>query len=320
MRALSLTLAVYAVCLLLLLPHLPLWLDELLNIIGSTKPTLAGLISYVPQNSGAAPLGYLVQHLSFQLIGVSEFSARLPSVISSLTAAAGLFALAQRLQMRRPLAAVVLFCLLPMQWRYAIEGRPYAMALALSIWATFFFLQQRMLLYALALTAGLYTNPYSFFIPAAHLLWLLWNAPRRLARPLWAASCAALLFLPWYLYARHAWATSVPAHGQTAPLKAAELIARELVGAGYIGTGLVLLLAGIGWRRCHAETPARAAFLAACVLVPFPLVLAGDAFFHYFLAARQFLFVLPPLCLLAAFGLHAQNNNPVPPAPGPLAL
>jgi len=319
-RPLFLTLAVYALCLLLLLPHLSLWLDELLNIIGSTKPTLSSLIKYVPQNSGAAPLGYLVQRLSFQLIGVSEFSARLPSVVSSLAAAAGMFALAQRLGMRRPLAAVVLFCVLPMQWRYALEGRPYAMALALSIWATFFFLQQRMLLYALAITAGLYTNPYSFFLPAAHLLWLLRNAPRRLPHPLLAASTAALLFLPWYLYARHTWATSVPAQGQTAPLKAVELIARELVGAGYIGTALVLLLAHIGWKRCHAEDPARASFLAACLLVPFPLVLAGDAFFHYFLAARQFLFVLPPLCLLAAFGIHAQDNHPLRTAPGPLAL
>jgi len=319
-RALILTLAVYALCLLLLIPHLSLWLDELLNIIGSTKLTLASLIAFVPQNSGGAPLGYLVQRLSFQLFGVSEFSARLPSVLSSLAAAAGMFALARRLQIRRPLAAVLLFCLLPMQWRYAMEGRPYAMALALSIWAGFFFLQQRMVPYTLAIAAGLYTNPYSFFIPAAHLLWLVFKAPRRLTHTLLAATCAALLFLPWYLYARRAWAASVPANGHISPLKEAELITRELVGAGYIGTGLVLLLAYLGWKRCRAENPARASFLAAGFLVPFPLVLAGDAFFHYFLAARQFLFVLPPLCLLAAFAIHAENNNPLRNTADPLAL
>jgi len=320
-RALILTLAVYAICILLLLPHPSLWLDELLNIVGSTKPTFSSLISYVPQNSGAAPLGYLVQRLSFRLIGVSEFSARLPSVVSSLAAAAGMFALAQHLHLRRPMAAVVLFCLLPMQWRYAIEGRPYAMALALSIWATFFFLQQRMLLYALAATAALYTNPYSFFIPAAQVLWLACHGPReRLTRAFLAAGSAALSFLPWYIYSRRAWAANVPAIGHTGLIKAAELIARELVGAGYIGTGLVLVLAYMGWTRCRAENPACASFLAACFLVPFPLVLAGDAYFHYFLAARQFLFVLPPLCLLAACGIHAQNNNAVHPAAGPLPL
>jgi mannosyltransferase len=306
-----LLLGCYAACLLALLPHLSLWLDEILNVIGSTNPTLKGLLEFVPQNAGAVPLGYLVQRLSFQLLGVSEFSARLPSALSSVAAAYGVFLLAHQVASARPLAAVVLFCILPMQWRYALEGRPYAMALALSVWSSVVFLDlirtpsiHRALLYGLVVTAALYTNPYSFFVPLAHIVWLLLDRQGPLTVKLLACAGiagAAILFLPWYLYARHTWNASVPPNGHTGAGKALELMARELVGAGYFGTFLILALAATGWRKYPSS------FLAMCVLVPIPLVFAGNAIFHYFLAARQFLFVLPPLCLLAANGLHANK-------------
>jgi len=314
---LFLLLGLYAVCLLVLLQSLPLWLDEILNVIASTKPTLAGLIQYVPQNSGAVPLGYLVQRLSFHLFGFSEFSARIPSALSSVAAAYGVFVLAQRVRLRSPLGAVVLFCILPMQWRYALEGRPYAMALALTIWSCVAFLDLihgpavlRCVLYSLVVTAALYTNPYASFVPMAHLAWVLWHwsAFRKAALLACAANVlAALLFLPWFLYARHAWIVSIPPNGHTGAVKAAELIARELVGAGYLGTALLLLLAIAGWRKQVSADARNASFLAACVLVPIPLILTGNAVFHYFLAARQFIFVLPPLCLLAATGLYAHR-------------
>ncbi len=288
-----------------------MWLDEILDVISSTKPTISGLIQYVPQNAGGVPLGYLVQRLSFQLFGVTEFSARLPSALSSVAAAYGVYLLAKRTGIWSPLAAVMLFCILPMQWRYAMEGRPYAMALALSVWSSVVFLHFMNgpiisvgLLYLLLVTAALYTNPYSFFVPVAHIAWMLLYSARSVKVKLLACAAAlgaGLLFLPWYLYARHTWIVSVPLNGHTSAVKSVELIARELVGAGYFGTFLMLGLATAGWRRNPSS------FLATCALVPIPLVFAGNAMFHYFLAARQFVFVLPPLCLLAANGLYANR-------------
>lgn len=304
-------LGLYGAVLLILLPYLPLWLDEVLDVIGVSKPTIPDLIGYVATNSGGVPLGYLLQRLSLHLFGFSEFSARLPSVLSSIAAAYGLFRLAERLQMRRPLATVLLFCFLPLQWRYALEARPYAMALALSVWSTILFLHllkaptiHRACCYALILTAGLYTNPYSFFVAIAQVAWLLFH--RRAFKPtallaMPSIALAGLLFLPWYLYARSGWIAGLTPSGHTPAIKTVELIAKEVVGAGYIGTAVVLLLAWLGWRKQRIHSPNDASLLATCFLLPFPMVLAGNFAFHYFLASRQFLFVLPPLCLLAAY-------------------
>jgi hypothetical protein len=48
--------------------------------------------------------------------------------------------------------------------------------------------------------------------------------------------------------------------------------------------------------------------------VPVPLALIVNAWFHYFFAIRQLLFIVPPLCLLAAQGLWSL------PKPGRTAL
>ena len=313
-------LAAYATCLLLLLPHLSLWLDEVLNVIGARKATFSDLFDFVAHNAGSVPLGYLVQRFSISLLGVSEFSARLPSVVSSLVGAFGMLALARRLGARIPAASVVLFCLLPLQWRYAMEGRPYEMALALSIWSTVLLLDllrdPRFLsacLYSLVVAGGLYTNPYSLFVPAAHVLWLFSrrfrsSVPSRvLPLALVANAFAVVLFLPWYLYARHAWATTVPAIGHTSALKIVELITKDLVGAGYIGTFLILLMAAVGCKKLSAGVQDTTSLLILWVVVPIALVLTGNALFHYFLAVRQMIFVLPPLCLLAGFGVDASK-------------
>ena len=310
-------LAVYAIALMLLLPHLSLWLDEVLNVIGARKATFSDLFDFVAHNAGSVPLGYLVQRFSINLLGFSEFSVRLPSVVSSLVGAFGMLALARRLRAKVPAAPVVLFCLLPLQWRYAMEGRPYEMALALSIWSTVLLLDLlreprilRACLYSLVITGGLYTNPYSLFVPAAHVIWLFSRRFRSNAPP-WvlpfamiANVFAAVLFLPWYLYARHAWATTVPAIGHTSALKIAELIAKDLVGAGYIGTFLILLLAATGGRKLSAGLQDTTSLLMLWVAVPIVLALIGNALFHYFLAVRQMIFVLPPLCLLAGFEIE----------------
>ena len=77
------------------------------------------------------------------------------------------------------------------------------------------------------------------------------------------------------------------------------LILREVTGAGYIGTALLLglaiaartLLENKGW------------FWVCYAVVPVALCLVSDALAHYFVAVRQIIFVLTPLAIMASAGI-----------------
>ncbi len=307
-RALAAFLVAYTLVLLGLLTKLSLWLDEIIDLIQIRDSDLAGLIAQVPSNAGGVPLNYLARAASIHLLGYSVFSARLPSLVCSVVAAFGIYVLAGQLQLRYPVLPVVIFCSFPIQVRYALESRPYSQALAIATWTTVVFLSLRahpgfpkLLLYTFLVLAGLYTQPYTVFVPLAHLLWSLGD--KRLAL-LTAGSIAAasLAFVPWYLWALHLWNASAAAHQHYAfEPKSILMLLKELVGAGYLGTLLTVLIAlpalrpnGIRYR------PLWAAFIACAAVLP---VLA-DALFGYFLATRQLIAVLIPLALLSAAGLE----------------
>jgi hypothetical protein len=313
---LFLFLSAYAVCLLLLLSKLSLWLDELLDLKGIRDYNFRQLIAFVPVNAGGVPLNYLARELSIHVLGYSRFSARLPSAIFSVLACAGVFWLARFLKLRAPLMAVLIFCLLPLQFRYALESRPYSQALAISVGAMVSFLAllrtptlSRGISYGLLALAGLYTQPYTLFVFLAHLAWLcaLKSHPNRRRLLLLSAlpiAVAALAFVPWYLWAAQLWKVS-PASSQhyTISPRAILMVLRELVGAGYIGTALILFLAFIGLKSLYMFHDRL--FWSLQVVVPILLALVADIAFNYFLAIRQMIFVVAPLSLLAALGLEA---------------
>ncbi len=134
--------------------------------------------------------------------------------------------------------------------------------MALSVWATvvFFKVVERralsaLVLYGLIALAGLYTQPYIIFVSLAHLIWV-WCCGRGANRrdllfltgmPI---TLAALGFLPWSLWAAHQWRQAVAAYhvSHGIELRAVPMILHELTGAGYLGTGLILCLALIGFK------------------------------------------------------------------------
>ena len=307
-------LALYSICLLSLLPRLSLWLDEILDLIGVRFYDLPRLIEYVPKNSGGVPLGYLIQVVSVRALGFSSFSGRLPSAIFSVLGAIGIGLLAKRLGLRWPALALAVFCLFPLQFRYALEARPYSQALAISIWTTLAFLRlreepiwPRSLLYWASITAGLYTQPYSVFVAIAHFAWVILlpeNATKKrlLATAGAALFLAALAFLPWYSYAHQFWRESIETSGfrSTINFKTPLLILRELIGAGYPGALLVLAGACAGLARHGRER----LFWILQLACPVFLALLADWMFGYFLAMRQMIFLLAPLAILFASGLE----------------
>ena len=306
---------------MLLLPRLSLWLDEIVDLRGIREYDFASLIAWVPVNAGGVPLGYLTRFVTIHLLGYSTFSARLPSAVFSVLACWGVFVLGRRLKLRFPLLAVLIFCATPLQLRYALESRPYSTALALSVWATVAFLQllekitvARAFLYGLIALLGLYIMPYTIFVPLAHLAWLCCagqypNRWRLLVVSGVSVALAGLVFLPWYTWAAHLWSQSVAAGHLRYSIerKAALLILRELVGAGYLGTALV---AGLAWWGLKSALPGYEAkyearlFWIFYTVLPIILAVLADATFGYFVAIRQMIFVLAPLSLLATLGIE----------------
>jgi hypothetical protein len=314
-RGFALVLAIYTAGLLAIVPRLPLWLDEVLGLIGVRYAHLNSLVDYISHMPGGVPLTYATQWAVVKLLGYSIYSGRLTSVASSVLAAAAVFALARRLPLRHPLAAVLVYCLLPLQFRYALEARPYGLALCLSVWATVCFFRllekptaARAAAYALCLIGGLYSQPYTFFVPVAHVSWALMSHKKvgaKFAGFITAVVIAsAVAFVPWYLYARSGWHETAASYHSHIDWKSGLLILHELSGAGYIGT-LVLVTASVLGIRRGLRTREERLFWSLYLAVPVAGAIAGDLLFGYFVAIRQVLFIVAPLALLSVLGVES---------------
>ena len=281
-------------------------MDELLQLSDVYQRTVPDTIARVARNPGGVPLAYVAQNLIVNSLGHPLYTAHIFSILCAIAGMASLLWLVRLLSssITWPAAAVMTYALLPISLRYAIEARQYGPALAASICATALvvWLDQhpawwRAHLYGLALTIGLYLHPYMAFIAIAHALWAI-NRPNSRNFVFAACALAALLFMPWYLYARTFWVNAVTAGGYQSSLdrKTPLMMLRELSGGGYFLSIVLVALAIRGYKR------ALRLFLF-CIIVPIPLVLAANAWAHYFFAIRQLLFIVPPLCLLATQGL-----------------
>jgi hypothetical protein len=299
----------YALLVAVLIGLRPLWLDEIIQVLDSRRATAPEAAQQVRYSPGNAPLGTLVEHWTFQAAGSSARTARLPAAVFGVGCVllTGLIALTLRLP--RPWLAAAAFGVLPLALRYAAEARGYSQALFFSLAATLLFLRLARrpgpapaVLYALALMAAVYTQPYAALVAGAHILWAVLDRRGNVALYAAGATAAAVLtFLPWYLPVRGTWAASVASGGLhlTASWKTPLMLFREISGAGYWGSGLLAILCVLGALRLRAKRPALA-FLLLLIVVPAAGVLAADAVFDYFIAARQMLWILPPAAILAS--------------------
>ena len=319
-RSAALFLLPYAVCMVLLLGYQTPWVDEIMQFLGTRTGTLENTESLARSGVGGVPLGWIPQVISIRLLGYSVAAARLPSALAAVAACFVIFLIARRLSSAFPVIAVIFLAVLPLYFRYALEGRPYAQGLLVSSLAALVFLKLVdrqestfwLAVYTVTLIAGIYSQPFSVFTGGAHLVWAVATGRRRLAW-LTAAALVAMVasFLPWYLYAAPRWRETIQAGGFELHLgwKTPLMLLREISGAGYAGGILLALLAVLGLERGSSGF-AMKTFLLACVAVPVAAVLMVDAVFHYFLAIRQMIFILPPLVLLAADGLTAVLRKP----------
>lgn len=303
----AVALALYGAILAIIAARLPLWTDESLQLIGSRARSLTELLQWVRINPGGTPVGYLTQAAFLRAFGDSLLSARASSILFSLLSCVAVLFLAQKLRLRRPWLAFAIFMLLPLQFRYGFEGRPYAQALFFSLAATLLLLSLaerpawwKGVAYAVCIAAGMYTQPYSAFTAIGHVAWAALHLRPRTAVWIGAALTAGgVLFLPWYLLTYPSWATAVAREGDAFHISARFplLLLRELAGGGYLCTLLLVIAAAFSLRS------SRSALLLWGAVCATAGALASDAAWHYFFAIRQVIFVTPALAILAASGI-----------------
>ena len=309
-KALTIFLGVYALILVLLIPSKGLFVDEIIDLNGVRGASdVNGVLAFVPGNAGGVPLGYLVDFAMIRTFGYSVAAVRFPSVLFTVFACAGVFILARQTGLRWPMLAVVAYGISPMTLRYALEARPYAQAACWSIFASVVFLSLvrqptigKAAGYAALVAVGLYAQPYSVFIPFAHLLWLVFT--RQKSRTILLAGAAVALagvsFLPWFLKIHSAWQGAVNSGARFAVSgKDLLVIPHELMGTGYVGAGLtvIAIIIALGWSSIPTQ---QKFFWAIYATIPLVLVPAADSYFGYFLAVRQLIFVLVPVSILIA--------------------
>jgi Dolichyl-phosphate-mannose-protein mannosyltransferase len=305
---------VYAIVLVSLSGARPLWLDEIWQLIGTRDLSGPPLMRYVATFPGAAPLGYLVQHWTINLFGFSLFSARFPSELCSVFCCTGLILICRQLCIQNPWFPLLCWMLLPIQLRYAVEGRPYEQGLLFSVLGTYLFfrlLEQSSFVngvaYAVVVALGVYSAPYTLFLQGGYVFWVVVFQRDRVKGFLvvTALALSGCAFLPWYLTASNYWKDSIASSADVSfkvTPKFVLLPIREISGGGYVCSISLLVLAAWGCFSPRLSRPAKAALLLGTGS-SFLCVLVTDLVFGYFFAVRQIMFILVPLVLLAAAGL-----------------
>lgn len=291
----------YAAVLLFLAPRLTLWLDEILTLTGAVQPDFASLMENLRKQQGASPLAFLIPHWTIAAFGLSNFTARITSVIPAVASLPAIYWLARRAGLQYPLLAVAVFALWPLEFRYALEARPYALALCLGLWLTVALLAEAKAILYVAITVVMaMVHPYSLFIPIAHMRYR-WRVPAT------ALVIAVVALLPWYLHFREDWrVVSFEQELSSANWRAPLIFVREISGSGYVGAAILVGGIALGLRR---RIEPRALWIALAVVPLIAAPLANIAF-DYFFAIRQLIYALPALailftpgnrCLVAAF-------------------
>jgi hypothetical protein len=316
-RAGFMTATIFFLAALILSGIQPLWLDEIIQLMETRDKSAAAIMASLPNQAGSAPLGYLVQQSTLRIAGYSLRRSRLPAALFGAAAVFFVTLLGVELGLSRPWLASAIFGVFPLTLRYATESRIYSQALFFSVLATWIYLRlaknpetRLTVLYWLALTLAIYTQPYAVFVGFAHVLWTaILRDFKTIIRGMIALIGAVVAFLPWYLWSHVRWTASIATTGShfSITAKTPLMLFRELSGAGYWGAALLLILWALGAARRRMSLRS-VAFLGLLIGAPIACVLAADARFDYFIAIRQFIWVLPAAAILAAAGAESYSR------------
>jgi hypothetical protein len=263
--------------------------------------SLGQVLSIVHDTEKTPPLGFLLSWL-FAHNGDITTPLRIPSFVAGIASVPLVYLLGRRTVGRAAATvAAAWFAISPFQIYYATESRSYAQVAALVVLSTLALLvalEQRRLrwwaLYAVAVTAAVYTHYTAALVLVPQAAWALWTHRESARDQLLAYAAALVAFLPWLpsflVQARHS-DTEAAFLATVAPVNLStvgRIVSRALYGhpvmpmremIGYfaealilIALGLALLVTGYRWIAMgRAPSRPRVAGLLALLAI-FPLV------------------------------------------------
>ncbi|WP_329099055.1 glycosyltransferase family 39 protein [Streptomyces sp. NBC_01439] len=165
-----------------------MWRDESVTWQVAHRP-LGGIVELLGRVDAVHGLHYVLVHGVFQAWEGGLWALRLPSVVATALAAAGVAAVAHRLAGERAaLLSGCAYAVLPPVQMYAQEGRSYAMVAAAVAWATYLMLRERWLAYTVVLLIGCWLHEFAALALLAHAF-TAWRSRG------WRRSAAVLLVL-----------------------------------------------------------------------------------------------------------------------------
>ncbi|MBA9003202.1 glycosyltransferase family 39 protein [Thermomonospora cellulosilytica] len=287
------------------------WLDEAATLSAARRalPDILRMMGHIDLVHGPY---YLMMRAWLLLFGDGEFAMRLPSVLATAAAAAGVAVIGRRLASAPTgMTAGLLYAGHPTAVRYAQEARSYAMVTAVAVLATYLLVRavdsgdRRWLAgYASALVLLALLNLFGVLLIAAHgatLLWWRGRTGRLLTRWAIAVAVSAVAVVPWALATRRQ-------QWQVAWLPRPNAETLGDLGVWLAGSGplvvVVLVLAGAGlWAAPAGPRALPLVPLAVPWLLAAPVILLLVSLAEPVFSPRYVLYCLPAVALLMGAGL-----------------
>ncbi|WP_319430031.1 glycosyltransferase family 39 protein [Mycobacterium sp. RTGN5] len=175
--------------------------DELATISGSTRtvPEMWRMFGHIDLQQAVY---YSLIHIWHSAIPVSEFSTRLPSALGVAIAAAGVVVLGKQISTpKTAFTAGLVFAVLPRVTFSGIDGRVYALTMAVAVWLTVFCVAAARrgrpwwwVVYSLCLILAILTSIHLILIIPAHAVVVRSYANNSRAFRNWTAAAAASVF------------------------------------------------------------------------------------------------------------------------------
>lgn len=292
--------------------NVSLWGDESWAATLAVKPVWQ-IIKIVSRDT-SPPLYYLIDHFWMKVFGTSEVSIRTLTCLFFLGTVFLSFLIAKYLwDEKTGLWAAALTFTSPFLFKYAFEGRMYALLALTTTASMYFYLTKKRWGHILATLAALYTHHFAIFAVLVQIFWQLsqnrpklfnQNTFKKLVSDFTNFLIIGLLYLPWLypLYRQTSLVSQGFWLGKPTLKNLVEIVRTYLLGstAGKLPTlaGACLILSLL-WRRWPKEK-AKTIFLGLWFFLPILMTYMVSQFFQSIFYDRYLLFVIPGALLILA--------------------
>jgi len=309
-------LAVIAVSILALMARLyqlgtdSLWFDEISVALAIRSANLSALFESVRFHVMAMPFDYFVDWLLVRSCQ-SEACLRLPAALWGALTVPISFLLFRRLVASKiAVLGALLLALSPLHIQYSQELRFYTSLTFFYIFSTLMVFRaieiptfRRWLVFVLAITIGSYFHIYAYLAFINGFVWVLFGKKklfkdkRILAGLLGSVFAASLAILPGYYYFRPA--------ANYGMFSFAEAIINVMIGFGWLPPILFPLQAGFIWYPLFLSFQ----LIGFKTILQVSIIFLDNLMATYPLRGRQFLILMPFLCLLGAEGIFSAYQD-----------